>query len=380
MGFVGGFGVSLLKLSKLSRPYSIIIFLAIYISFFCLSLGSFFAERKKYEIEKLSKKNGFKNQQLLVYVLIAVTFLAFLFEAYKLKFIPVFTKDTPHAYSTFHIFMVHYITTLYSFIPAVAICNYFSNESRRNLITITISYIYVIMMSMLLVSRAQLFLSIVLSVFIVLIYKKSKIKNIVFDKKNAIKISITAILCLLLFLIITVNRAHDVEYLKGIFEMKNDNIPIFIAHPYTYIAQNFENLNYMIENIFRFTFGRRVMYPVFTLTFIKKLFPLVVDSPYYIIKEELSTVTLIYDFYYDFGLVGVSLFSFIIGYIGKILEEKTYIVVENGFKVNNYLVILFAFYSYIMICSFFQTYFSLTDTWVNIIFLTLLINFYKIKT
>ena len=177
----------------------------------------------------------------------------------------------------------------------------------------------------------------------------------------------------MLYLIITINRAHDVEYLNSIFEMKNENTPIFITQPYMYIAHNFENLNYMINNVFRLTFGRRILYPFFTLTFVKKFFPIVVDSPYYIIKEELSTVTLIYDFYYDFGLVGVAVFCFIVGYIGKVLEDKAYrVALQDEPEKNNYMLILFSLYCYFMLFSFFQTYFSLTDTWVYIIILLLI--------
>ena len=109
------------------------------------------------------------------------------------------------------------------------------------------------------------------------------------------------------------------------------------------------------------------------MTLIKKFFPIVVDSPYYIIKEELSTVTIIYDFYYDFGLVGVALFCFIIGYAGKALEDRAYNLVSlDEPKKNNYILILFSLYCYFMLFSFFQTYFSLTDTWVYIIILSLM--------
>ena len=84
--------------------------------------------------------------------LFSFTFIAFLIEVMILKFVPVFTVDTPHAYSTFHVFMIHYITTFYSFIPCFALCNYFKNPSRKmNKIWIVISYVYVIIMAILMV-------------------------------------------------------------------------------------------------------------------------------------------------------------------------------------------------------------------------------------
>ena len=382
LGFIGGFGLSLLKLSKLSQDYSILTFIAVYIAYFSLYFGVFLRNRKERKTltnsqnEKLRRTNSsFLPQEILIIVLLVITFVSFIAEAVMLKFIPLFTLATPHAYSTFHVFMIHYITTFYAFIPCFALCNYFVEPERKNSrVFIIVSYAYVVIMALLLVSRSQLILSIVLSLFIIIIYKTRKTGKLVFNKRSMIVTSLLAVMFLVLYLAITISRAHNVEYLNGIFEMKNEKMPIFITQPYMYITHNFENLNYMINNVFRLTFGRRILYPFFTLSFIKKFFPIVVDSPYYIIKEELSTVTIIYDFYYDFGLVGVAVFCFIIGYVGKALEDKAYsIVMQDEPEKNNYILILFSLYCYFMLFAFFQTYFSLTDTWVYIIILSLMI-------
>lgn len=386
LGFIGGFGISLLKLSKLSDEYSAITFLAVFISYFSLYLGAFYANRKVSKSDKKVEKAkaisvGLSIQQKLIIILIVITFMSFLIEVAILKFIPLFTIATPHAYSTFHVFMLHYLTTFYSFIPPISLCNYFIEPKDKKNKTLTkISFLYMIFMSLLLISRSKLILSIVLSVFVVITYKYKDIKNILTKRKNNTLILVAIMLFVILYVIITISRAHDIEYLNGIFEMKNDDIPIFISQPYMYIAHNFENLNYMINNIFRFTLGRRMLYPLFTITLIKKFFPIVVDAPYYIIKPELSTVTTIYDFYYDFGLIGVLIFCFLIGYLGKKLENKAYILVDKGDKVNNnYLIVLYAYYCYFMIFSFFQTYFSLTDTWVYMALIYILSKFIKME-
>ncbi|MBO6119097.1 MAG: oligosaccharide repeat unit polymerase [Lachnospiraceae bacterium] len=388
LGFIGGFGLSLLKLSKLSQDYNILTFIAVFISYFALYFGTFLSDKKmdkkdtdayRYKIEKIEAT--FLPQEILLIVLFIITCSSFITEVVILKFIPIFTLATPHAYSTFHVFMLHYITSFHSFIPCFAICNYFIEPTRKkSKIFLILSFIYVIIMSLLMVSRSQLTLCIVLSLFIVLMYRLTLLKKILSNKRNIIILFFAGLFILALYLIITINRSHSVEYLKGIFEMKNENIPIFITQPYMYITHNFENLNYMIENIFRFTFGRRVLYPFFTLTLVKKFFPIVTDAPYYIIKEELSTVTLIYDFYYDFGLVGVAVFCFIIGYVGKKLENQAYSIIkaEEPYK-NNYIIILYSLYCYFMIFSFFQTYFSLTDTWVYIIILLIIALIFDMK-
>ena len=387
LGFIGGFGISLLKLSRLSEKYSAMMIITVFIAYFSVYLGNYYLKKTikfdngLYKEEYIIKPKKLFNQDIMMILLFFITFISFLIEVKILNFIPFFTVDTPHAYSTFHVFLLHYITSFYSFIPCFAICNYFIEPERKiNKMFIILSYAYVIIMSILMISRSRLILSIVLSAFIVFVYKQKELRKIFTRKKNLILVALSMLLFLVLYLIITISRAHDITYLNGIFEMKNERLPIFISQPYMYIAQNFENLNYMINNVFRFTFGRRSLQPLFTLTLIKKFFPFVLDAPVYVIKEELSTLTIVYDAYYDFGLVGVAILCFLIGYIGKIIEDDTYNLLNNNNTIkNNYLVIVFSLYCYYMLFSFFQTYFSLTDTWVYIIILFLLSKFVVIE-
>ena len=396
LGFIGGFGISLLKLSKLSNDYNIITIVAVYLPYFSFGLVEYFSNKYICDnsIIKNFCENSFyvKNENKfdiyfkIVNALFIITFISFVIEAYKLKFIPFFTVDVPHAYSTFHVFMLHYITMFYVFIPSFSICNYYFNKLsdskinenyERNIkkanIYIIVSYAYVITMSLLLVSRSALIISVVISLFVVIIYRqilqedKSENKVFLINKKDIISVFTLFLVFVILYVIITIERAHDVEYLNGIFEMKNEKMPIFITQPYMYISHNYENLNYMIENIKYFTFGRRSLMPYFTLTLIKKFFPLVTFSLDYVIKTELSTKTIIYDFYYDFGLVGVILCMGIVGFLGQIIEKIAYSV-----KKSNYFIVLYGLFCYYMIFSFFQTYFSLTDTWVDIIFIVII--------
>ena len=49
------------------------------------------------------------------------------------------------------------------------------------------------------------------------------------------------------YIILTIARSHDVEYLNGIFEMKNSRTPIFVTQPYMYIANNYDNFDCMVR-------------------------------------------------------------------------------------------------------------------------------------
>ena len=116
-----------------------------------------------------------------------------------------------------------------------------------------------------------------------------------------------------LYVILTIARSHDVAYLNGIFEMKNSKMPIFITQPYMYIANNYDNFNCLVEQLPSHTFGLRMLFPVWALTGLKFLYPSLVSFPLYVTKEELTTVTLLYDAYYDFGLIGVIAFAALLG-------------------------------------------------------------------
>ena len=63
------------------------------------------------------------------------------------------------------------------------------------------------------------------------------------------------------YLILTVARSHNIEYLNGIFDMKKASMPIFISQPYIYIANNYDNFNCMVEAPPGHSFGLKGLFP-----------------------------------------------------------------------------------------------------------------------
>ena len=116
-----------------------------------------------------------------------------------------------------------------------------------------------------------------------------------------------------LYIVLTIARSHDVAYLNGIFEMKNPQTPIFVTQPYMYIANNYDNFNCLVEELPRHSLGLKGMFPLWAFTGLKFLKPELVNWPLYTTKEELTTVTLFYDAYYDFGVAGVIFFAAALG-------------------------------------------------------------------
>ena len=163
------------------------------------------------------------------------------------------------------------------------------------------------------------------------------------------------------YVALTVLRSHSVEYLNGIFEMKNSHMPIFITQPYMYIANNYDNFNCMAAELKHFSFGLKGLFPLWALTGLKFIFPSLADFPLFVTKEELTTVTLFYDAFYDFGVVGMIFFGGLLGgccyLLGRFRRKLT---CPAGH-------VIYAQIAMYMMLSFFTTWFSNPTTWFYLI-------------
>ena len=159
------------------------------------------------------------------------------------------------------------------------------------------------------------------------------------------------------YLGLTVLRSHSVEYLNGIFEMKNGGTPIWITQPYMYIANNYDNFNCLVEQLPSFAMGLRMLFPLWAFTGLKFLAPGLVNFPLYVTKEELTTVTILYDSYYDFGVFGVILFALLLGLFCRLLSGLRE-------RLGNPVVhVIYAQIAMYMALAFFTTWFSNPSTW-----------------
>ena len=67
------------------------------------------------------------------------------------------------------------------------------------------------------------------------------------------------------------------------------------------------------KGLVKHSWGMKMLAPFWTLTGLKFLVPTLTAFPYYVTKEELTTLTMFYDAYYDFGVIGVFVFSALLG-------------------------------------------------------------------
>ena len=149
--------------------------------------------------------------------------------------------------------------------------------------------------------------------------------------------------------------------MNGIFEMKYAKMPIFITQPYMYIANNYDNFNCMVEALPGHSFGLKGLFPLWALTGLKFFFPQLINFPVYVDKKELTTLTMFYDAYYDFGWGGVFIFSCALGFVAYLLTIK----LREMRNPMGYL--LYAQMGIYFVLSFFTTWFSNTTTWFYLI-------------
>ncbi|MDO5416321.1 MAG: O-antigen polymerase [Lachnospiraceae bacterium] len=368
--FTGGQALSCMKLSRLQTEWSHTTWACFFLAVVSFYLAYEWAERRHSSSSaggwlkrQASGPHGMRRRErelalrrfekplfVSIAAVTAVSLAAFLFEAAVLGYIPFFLRGVPHAYSYFHISGVHYFTVSCVLVPSLYVL-YAQAQREKNRVRNGLAALLTVvslLIPVLCVSRFQLILAVGMAAFTFLAVK------------HKMKVWQTAVLVgamIPCYVILTIARSHDVAYLNGIFEMKNSAMPIFVTQPYMYIANNYDNFNCLVENLPAHSFGMRMLFPVWALTGLKFLVPELVNFPIYVNKEELTTLTLIYDAYYDFGVPGVILFCGALGLVCCVLVQKLS-------RLDNPVgYVLYAQIAMYLVLSFFTTWFSNPATW-----------------
>lgn len=351
LSWVGGQGIACLRLSWIQEdwPYfTWIVFFAIYIMF---SIGYGWGQ----ENEKVERTNITPNaiyERRVFFCIVALSILSvvcFGIESRILGFIPLSEKMT-YSYLAFYVAGVHYGTFSCILIPALTVLYLELREKNKWIqnISIFLSNLIALLIPFLCMARFQLLFSIGFALVIYMAVRKNvQLKRMVFLAGGLI----------LIYILLTVIRHHDVEYINSVFEMKKKNMPVLFSQTYIYIANNFENFNCLICNIEKHSWGMRMLEPFWSLTGLNRVFTGLMKYPSYLVKPELTTLTMFYDAYYDFGIIGVSVFSLVLG----IVSRKILKAVQNCNNPIAYL--LYAQFAVCLALSFFTTWFSSPLVW-----------------
>ncbi len=371
LGLIGGEGVARFQLSRLSTDWTMETWLSFYLFYLIFDLSAQLAEQvraARAEEEKLAEmmdgkcghgrtavgegiESDLRFFRYAILGLLGISWAAFFFEARRLGFVPLFTVDTPHAYSYFHVKGIHYFTTLAVLTPSVAML-YLSARRKQGLRPDVLAFLGLllpVLLTILMVSRFQFMISVILAVFVALLSGR---------RYKLWQLLLLLVLMIAAYVFITIERAHSVEYLNGIFEMKDPSTPIFITQPYMYIANNYDNFNVMTRELTMHAHGLRMLYPFVTLSGLKFFVPSLAQGfPLFVTKEELTTVTMLYDAWYDFGLAGIVLFAVVLGLVSGAVAHA------HRKDQNPFSALLYAQLAFYYLVSFFTTWFSNPATW-----------------
>ena len=360
LSFVGGQGLACMKLSYLSQAWSLVTWLGFLAAFAGFYLAFYFLENFSGEVSVRAaghtgavQRRGLEAYAGTVFFCaVALTLISagcFAIEAVYMGYIPLLLRGVPHAYSYFHVTGLHYLTVSCVLVPALSVI-YFCIEggrSRGRMIGMLLADAAAIAIPLLCVSRSQLLFAVLLAL-ITYIQMEHRL--------NPLYVIFALAGLVAFYIVLTIARSHDTSYLNTVFEMKR-HLPIFLTQPYIYIANNYDNFDCLVRGIVKHSWGMKMLMPFWTLTGLKFLVPSLTAFPLYVTKEELTTLTIFYDAYYDFGVIGVFVFSALLGAVA-------YLLMRMMRQVQNPVTyLLYAQFALYLLLSFFTTWFSNPSTW-----------------
>lgn len=355
LSFVGGQALSCLKLSRLQVDWEPMMWCMCFLAFMVFWLTVEWGNRRfgvADEGRRMGASGGINTDRLWLGTvgITVISWISFLAEAKRLGYVPLLVRGVPHAYSYFHISGLHYFTVSAVLVPAFAAVWFGSTPrasagKRRGMAACAV---FSLLIPLLCVSRFQLLLSVFTAIASFLVLERSRLP--------VRTVLLTGAALIPLYLLLTAARSHSAAYLNGIFEMKR-NLPVFVSQPYIYIANNYDNLNCLIRELPRHSFGLRMLFPLWALSGLKLIVPSLTALPLFVTKTELTTLTLFYDAWYDFGVLGVVSFSALLALLALWMEHRVR---------DSHHPLFCVFYAQIAVylsLSFFTTWFSNPATW-----------------
>lgn len=313
-------GLTELKLSWLQKEWNIYSWVMLFISLSALLLGMF----SVYVINfgkpilsvgnakiKLSNYRVDKKKLLKVIVCLFLAYIVSYITIYLIVgFIPLFTNDPNSARTKWSLFgfglIIHTAPAVIYFILL-----YYLFVKKNILKKVFMFFIIIITVGsfILLLQRFTLVIPIVL-LLVVLFYGTKKFKG-------SYIFTILSVFLVLIYSISTIRTSRFfILYFYNEAKMKYDKSLAFLTEPYMYITMNLENFANSVKQYDSFTYG------YFTFDFILALAGLkhtIAKSYYfekfpYIVNKSFNTYTMFFVYYRDFGILGLLLFPFAIGF------------------------------------------------------------------
>ena len=354
LAWVGGQGISCLKLSTLQDTWSYITWLSFFVIYIAFGIGYEWGRKYSRVEGKEPEKNKKKADRLFrcIMLLLVVSAGCFVIEIIRIGYIPVFS-DEPYSYSYFRMSALHYIhycAISCILIPGLTVLwkKIDSEESKWRNGAIIIANIVAFAVPFLYVSRFQFLFEIGVAAVIYILVNKNMRKSTL--------VLLGLVVCAA-YVVITLSQKRDAIYLNNVFKMKYTHMPVFLTQPYIYIANNYDNFDCLVKNLPKFSYGLRMLFPFVSLTGLKFVMPNLVPATVYLTSTELTTFTMFYDAYYDFGVIGVFVIALLIGVVAKVIID---IIKKSD---NPVVYLLYGQIAVYLALAFFTTWFSSPATW-----------------
>ena len=354
LAWVGGQGISCLKLSTLQDTWSYITWLSFFVIYIAFGIGYEWGRKYSRVEGKEPEKNKKKADRLFrcIMLLLVVSAGCFVIEIIRIGYIPVFS-DEPYSYSYFRMSALHYLhycAISCILIPGLTVLwkKIDSEESKWRNGAIIIANIVAFAVPFLYVSRFQFLVEIGVAAVIYILVNKNMRKSTL--------VLLGLVVCAA-YVVITLSQKRDAIYLNNVFKMKYTHMPVFLTQPYIYIANNYDNFDCLVKNLPKFSYGLRMLFPFVSLTGLKFVMPNLVPATVYLTSTELTTFTMFYDAYYDFGVIGVFVIALLIGVVAKVIID---IIKKSD---NPVVYLLYGQIAVYLALAFFTTWFSSPATW-----------------
>ena len=354
LAWVGGQGISCLKLSTLQDTWSYITWLSFFVIYIAFGIGYEWGRKYSRVEGKEPEKNKKKADRLFrcIMLLLVVSAGCFVIEIIRIGYIPVFS-DEPYSYSYFRMSALHYLhycAISCILIPGLTVLwkKIDSEESKWRNGAIIIANIVAFAVPFLYVSRFQFLFEIGVAAVIYILVNKNMRKSTL--------VLLGLVVCAA-YVVITLSQKRDAIYLNNVFKMKYTHMPVFLTQPYIYIANNYDNFDCLVKNLQKFSYGLRMLFPFVSLTGLKFVMPNLVPATVYLTSTELTTFTMFYDAYYDFGVIGVFVIALLIGVVAKVIID---IIKKSD---NPVVYLLYGQIAVYLALAFFTTWFSSPATW-----------------
>lgn len=354
LAWVGGQGISCLKLSTLQDTWSYITWLSFFVIYIAFGIGYEWGRKYSRVEGKEPEKNKKKADRLFrcIMLLLVVSAGCFVIEIIRIGYIPVFS-DEPYSYSYFRMSALHYLhycAISCILIPGLTVLwkKIDSEESKWRNGAIIIANIVAFAVPFLYVSRFQFLFEIGVAAVIYILVNKNMRKS---------TLVLLGLMVCAAYVVITLSQKRDAIYLNNVFKMKYTHMPVFLTQPYIYIANNYDNFDCLVKNLPKFSYGLRMLFPFVSLTGLKFVMPNLVPATVYLTSTELTTFTMFYDAYYDFGVIGVFVIALLIGVVAKVIID---IIKKSD---NPVVYLLYGQIAVYLALAFFTTWFSSPATW-----------------